>query len=93
MAGTKPDGGLRRTGAPARRAGFTTEEIFNLTKMPGGFWCRSKKSWILKKNSPPPRTDGRSTLNHELSTNFVSGAVQRDRGFRGGAGEGEELIS
>jgi hypothetical protein len=33
MAGTKPDRGLPRTGASARRAGFTVEEIFNRTKI------------------------------------------------------------
>jgi hypothetical protein len=33
----KPDGGLQRTGAPARRAGFIIEEVFNLTKIDRGF--------------------------------------------------------
>jgi hypothetical protein len=31
MAGTKPDGGLQRTSASVRRAGFTIEEFFGLT--------------------------------------------------------------
>ena len=43
MAGTKPDGGLQWTGAPARRAGFTIEEIFNLTKIDRWFLVQIKE--------------------------------------------------
>jgi hypothetical protein len=43
MAGTKPDGGLRRTGARARRAGFTIEGIFGLTKIDRGFLVQIKE--------------------------------------------------
>ena len=43
MAGTKPDGGLRRTGAPARRAGFTIKEVFNLTKIDRWFLVQIKE--------------------------------------------------
>jgi Carbamoyl-phosphate synthetase large chain, oligomerisation domain len=43
MAGTKPDGGLRRTAAPARRGGFTIEEIFGLTKIDRWFLVQIKE--------------------------------------------------
>jgi carbamoyl-phosphate synthase large subunit len=43
MAGTKPDGGLRRTGAPARRGGFTIEEIFGLNKIDRWFLVQIKE--------------------------------------------------
>jgi hypothetical protein len=43
MAGTKPDGGLQRTGASAHRAGFTIEEIFNLTKIDRWFLVQIKE--------------------------------------------------
>ena len=43
MAGTKPDGGLQRTGASARRAGFTIEEIFGLTKIDRWFLVQIKE--------------------------------------------------
>jgi|ERR1017187_845114 hypothetical protein len=43
MAGTKPDGGLRRPGARARRAGFTIEEIFGLTKIDRWFLVQIKE--------------------------------------------------
>ena len=39
----KPDGGLRRTGAPARRARFTIEEIFGLTKIDWWFLVQIKE--------------------------------------------------
>jgi hypothetical protein len=34
----------------ALRAGFTVEEIFNLTKLTAGFWCRLRRFWILRRN-------------------------------------------
>jgi carbamoyl-phosphate synthase large subunit len=34
----------------ALRAGFTIEEIFNLTKIDRWFWCRSRRSWISRRN-------------------------------------------
>jgi carbamoyl-phosphate synthase large subunit len=34
----------------ALSASFTIEEFFNLTKIDRWFWCRSRKSWISRKN-------------------------------------------
>jgi carbamoyl-phosphate synthase large subunit len=40
----------------ALRAGFTIEEIFNLTKIDAGFWCRSMRLWTSRKNWHNPTT-------------------------------------
>jgi carbamoyl-phosphate synthase large subunit len=53
----------------ALRAGFTIEEIFNLTKIDRWFWCKSKRLWISRKNWPPPR------IRERVAKDFESGNV------------------